>query len=164
MYDTIPEVVAVMRELFAKFGDESLADRTTVIFNSRMTSCAGTAKSSNRTINLSLALWRRATTKQRRELIIHEACHIYAEHRCGPQIKSHGAEWRYFMAKAGLEPNVHHRVEPLDRFYIHCQCGKEACSKRTINQIMAEEAAPCPKCHTQYRLIADMNIHRNNHV
>lgn len=156
MFDTIPEALTLVREVYTKLGDHSLADKIRIEFNPRLTSCMGTARFSQKVIHLSLPLWRRATTKQRRDLIIHEACHLFAEHRCGSEIRSHGAEWRYFMCKAGIEPSAKHDVQPLNRFFIRCNCGTVSCSRCVVDQLMAGDDTSCQVCHTALLYVSDI--------
>ena len=51
-------------------------------------------------IRLSVPLWPRASDEERRETVIHEACHVIADCRFGGK-QGHGPAWRHMMALCG---------------------------------------------------------------
>jgi predicted SprT family Zn-dependent metalloprotease len=82
------------------------------------------------TIVISSQLWERASTLDRRQLIIHETCHIISHYKFGENIEGHGKEWKQCMVKSGLKPDRFHHVnrDGLKRVYvkyeIECNCSK----------------------------------------
>ncbi len=76
-------------------------------------------------IRLSPFIWERASEKERRETIIHEACHIVAFHLHGTQIKPHGKEWKQAMANCEVEPVRCHNIPliGINRFRVR-ECPK----------------------------------------
>ena len=72
-------------------------------------------------------LWARASEKDRRETVIHEACHVIVKYRHGPFVRDHGLEWRQAMENCGVEPLRTHSVDRTGlarrqrRFILH-QC------------------------------------------
>jgi SprT protein len=71
-------------------------------------------------------IWERATLEQRRETIIHEACHIVAYHLHGLAIKPHGTEWKLAIAKCGIEPVVTHNIDLAGINFFHVrECKKQ---------------------------------------
>ncbi|MEW4453034.1 SprT-like domain-containing protein [Bremerella sp. JC817] len=76
-------------------------------------------------IRISPMIWERATREQRRETLIHEACHIVAYHLHGLAIKPHGIEWRQAMVKCGVEPVVTHNIDLVGINFFHVrECTK----------------------------------------
>jgi SprT protein len=51
-------------------------------------------------IRLSRPLWPRASPEERRETVVHEACHVIADYRFGGK-QGHGPRWRQMMALCG---------------------------------------------------------------
>jgi len=92
-------------------GIPELAKKIRFSFNNRFTRRMGDANYYSNRIRLSKPLWKRATPEQRRETIIHEACHLIARHKHGPQIKAHGREWKAAMRRAGFKPIRCHSVD-----------------------------------------------------
>lgn len=76
-------------------------------------------------IRLSPLIWERASEAERRETIIHEACHIVAFHLHGTEIKPHGKEWKQAMANCGVEPVRCHSILliGINRFHVR-DCPK----------------------------------------
>ena len=76
-------------------------------------------------IRLSPLIWERASEAERRETIIHEACHIVAFHLHGTEIKPHGIEWRQAMVNCGVEPIRCHDIPliGINRFHVQ-DCPK----------------------------------------
>lgn len=103
---------------------------------------AGYGKSPPRgIIRISPRIWERATETERRETIIHEACHIVVFHLHGIEIKPHGIEWRQAMVNCGVEPVRCHDVNlfgiALFRVLGCPKPEKERCtfSRRTLNHM-----------------------------
>lgn len=86
-------------------------------FNGRFTRRLGDAIYNRRKgrgfIRLSAPLWPRATEEERRETVIHEACHVVVGYKYQNQkvVDAHGGEWRSAMNLCGLEPLRTHRVD-----------------------------------------------------
>lgn len=76
-------------------------------------------------IRLSPLIWERASETDRRETIIHEACHIVAFHLHGTKIKPHGIEWQQAMTKCDVEPTRCHTIPliGINRFHVR-ECPK----------------------------------------
>ena len=78
-------------------------------------------------IRLSIPLWPRTSDQDRRETVIHEACHVIVKYRHGPFVRDHGSEWRAAMRNCGVEPLRTHSIDrtglarPQRRFILH-QC------------------------------------------
>ncbi|WP_013627514.1 SprT family zinc-dependent metalloprotease [Rubinisphaera brasiliensis] len=88
-------------------------------------------------IRISPMIWERATPEQRRETIIHEACHIVAYHLHGLAIKPHGVEWRRAMESCGVEPVVTHNVDLVG-----------------INSLFVRECPQSSRCYVSRRKLA----------
>lgn len=81
-------------------------------FNNRLTRIWGRAWQPNNLIELSTLLWLAGSEQDKKDTIIHEACHIIVWHKYGntPDIKHHGKEWKMCMTLSGVEPDVTGRV------------------------------------------------------
>ncbi len=100
-------------------------------FNNRFTRRMGSAKwtgpKSGR-VRLSAPLWPRASETERRETVIHEACHVVQFH-IYPRGKGHGAEWKHLMRLCGVKPERCHHVDRTGiakkqrRVEAACDCG-----------------------------------------
>lgn len=101
-------------------------------------------------IRISPFIWERATTEQRRETIIHEACHIVAFHLHGPAIKPHGVEWKTAMANCEVEPVRCHNIPLIGINHFHVrECPKaERChvSKRDYIALRRGGLLHCTTC------------------
>ncbi len=76
-------------------------------------------------IRISPMIWERATLVQRRETIIHEACHIVAFHLHGKEIRPHGIEWQQAMENCGVEPVRCHNIPLIGINHFHVrECPK----------------------------------------
>ncbi|OYW16442.1 MAG: hypothetical protein B7Z55_14180, partial [Planctomycetales bacterium 12-60-4] len=76
-------------------------------------------------IRIGTRIWERATEIERRETIIHEACHIVAFHLHGTEIKPHGIEWRQAMENCGVEPVRCHDIPLIGINHFHVrECPK----------------------------------------
>jgi SprT protein len=91
-----------------------LAQVIVVEWNARFTRRMGDALYSPSTfrarIRLSIPLWERASEQDRRETVIHEACHLVVFYK-HPNAAQHGPEWREAMRNCGVEPQRTHNVD-----------------------------------------------------
>jgi SprT protein len=62
-------------------------------------------------IRLSIPLWPRASSQDRMETVVHEACHIIVWHKFDLFVAPHGPEWRQAMKNCGVEPLRTHDVD-----------------------------------------------------
>ena len=62
------------------------------------------------TIRLSIPLWPRASAEDKKETVIHEACHCVVGFKHG-QVAAHGLEWKAAMRNCGVEPLRTHTVD-----------------------------------------------------
>lgn len=109
-YKKIEECRELVRWAFKRMGHPYLCDKINISFNKRFTRRMGDASFITKQIRLSGSeLWARATPEQRRQTIIHEACHI-VQALLSPSERPHGPVWRQLMVKCGLEPKRCHSV------------------------------------------------------
>ena len=108
-------------------------------------------------IRLSIPLWPRASSQDKRETVIHEACHIIVWHKFGLFVAPHGSEWRQAMRNCGVQPERTHVVDRTGlarrqrRFIlldspnngIEHKCRMTA---REFNQIRRGVVMECKKC------------------
>jgi SprT protein len=142
-------------------GVPELAQVILVEWNSRFTRRIGDAAYSHVTfrarIRLSLPLWPRASEQDRRETVIHEACHIIIgfKHRFGPA--PHGAEWKEAMRACGVEPLRTHEVDRTglarkQRRFVLLDCPHDGiehkcrCTIREYNKLRRGVEMWCRNC------------------
>ena len=117
---------------------EELAQAIIVEWNSRFTRRLGDGVYSPITfrarIRLSLPLWPRASEKERRETVIHEACHCIVGYKHGI-VAHHGLEWKQAMRNCGVEPLRNHTVDRTGlarrrRLFILLDCPNEGLERK----------------------------------
>lgn len=83
-------------------------------FSSRFTRKMGEARidttKDTRLVRFSKPLWTRATVEERKQVIIHEVCHIAAFAKSGRKA-GHGPVWRALMIQCGRKPERCHNVD-----------------------------------------------------
>ena len=107
-------------------------------------------------IRLSTPLWPRASAQDRRETVIHEACHCVVgyKHRC---VAAHGAEWKQAMRNCGVEPLRTHSVDRTglarrQRRFTLLDCPNEGierkcrCTAREYNMLRRGTQMWCRVC------------------
>lgn len=101
-------------------------------------------------IRISPMIWARATPEQRRETVIHEACHVVSYHQHGPTIKPHGMEWRQAMLACNVEPVATHNIDltGINSFFVR-ECPKEVrchVSRRDFAGLRRGQLLHCTIC------------------
>jgi SprT protein len=100
MYDPIRELIdGACRAC----GVPELLGKIRVVWNGRFISRMGDARWDpvrGGLIRLSRPLWPKASAEERRETVVHEACHVIADYRYGGK-QGHGPRWRKMMARCG---------------------------------------------------------------
>ena len=62
-------------------------------------------------IRLSVPLWPRTSEQERRETVIHEACHCIVGFKHGRVTRPHGVKWKQAMGACGVRPLRTHNVD-----------------------------------------------------
>lgn len=146
-----------------------------VEFNNRFTCRMGdasfqkTATGHRAIIRLSGPLWPRATQEQRRNTVIHEACHIIDAYLNGGSGSPHGRNWKSLMRQCGISnPSACHNVDRTGlkrntkNYLARCGCRTHTIGKIRAKRIMSGEANyRCLKCNEKIRLI---NENRKSHI
>lgn len=137
-----------------------LAQTIQIEFNNRFTRRMGDALYSPITfqakIRLSLPLWPRASEEDRRETVIHEACHIIVKYK-GSFVADHGPEWKVAMRNCGVEPLRLHTVDRTglgrpQRRFILLDCPNRGVghkcriTARQFNMVQRGAEFCCKKC------------------
>ena len=138
-----------------------LAQAFSVEWNPRFTLRLGGAHyspiSMHPRIRLSIPLWPRASTKDRRETVIHETCHCIVGYKHGYAASAHGFEWKEAMKNCGVEPRRLHSVDRTGlirrrRFFILRDCPNEGierkcrCITREFNLLQKGTQMLCKLC------------------
>lgn len=115
-------------------GTETIDPELVIIkFSKRMTLAMGRARvhdvggHDEYSIKLSYPLWPRASATERKNTIIHEACHLidYRKH----ERMNHGRNWKHLMCLCGETPSRCHHVDTTGlkrlrkRHEFTCGCG-----------------------------------------
>ena len=139
-----------------------LAQVIVVEWNRRFTRRLGDGAYSRTTyrarIRLSVPLWPRASEEDRRETVIHEACHIIVAYQYGFAVPPHGAEWRLAMKHCGIEPLRLHSVNRTGlarkhRRFILLDCPTQGfekkcrCTIREYNMLKRGTEMWCKRCN-----------------
>jgi predicted SprT family Zn-dependent metalloprotease len=135
MYDTIDEIKTLVFETFAILADysDSRCYEVKINFNNRITRTMG--KANGHRIQLSAKLWPHIDEDLKREIIIHEACHV-VQKWAFPFSQSHGPEWSKLMRLNGLKPRATYpmpedlinKVKPKSQHRKKAFCGcKDGC-------------------------------------
>jgi SprT protein len=148
-------------------GNDDIADKIRLKWSNRMTSAMGIAsfdpKTQVYTIKLSVPLFKRATEEQKRQTVIHEACHIVEVVNRGyvdwngrvvyPRM-SHGPYWAKAMRNADCKPDVYHKVsnDGLRKKYIY-ECPN-CCAEFKLSAILHNRCERgrhriCGKCKSR---------------
>jgi SprT protein len=138
-----------------------LAQVILVEWNSRFTRRLGDAAYNSVTfrarIRLSIPLWPRTSERDRRETVIHEACHIIVAFKHGFAAAPHGSEWKAAMRNCSVEPLRLHAVDRSglarrQRRFVLLDCPHEGverkcrCSAREFNQLCRGKEMWCRNC------------------
>lgn len=127
------------------------------MFNNRFTNRLGDATyirvSNSGILRFSRKLWDYASPDERRECVIHEACHLVAEKISPNETRDgHGPTWQSLMRIMGLQPKRYHKVKvdglrkPVDRYIIPCLCGGCKITKTRLTKMQRGVRYKCGKC------------------
>jgi predicted SprT family Zn-dependent metalloprotease len=122
--------------------------------NHRFTSKMGLARYNTNEIELSGPLFARASEEDKRQTVIHEACHLIAYYRYFTMGTGHKQLWKETMRKCGVEALRCHNVDNSDlrrntnRHASICSCGQTySVSARVARKIQQLYVYRCAKCH-----------------
>jgi SprT protein len=159
-YTSMQEIRDLVGEVFARFQLSELGSSVKIEFNNRFVSRMGDASYFKHRIRLSAPLWPRATSEERRQTIIHEACHIIAEHMFWTgktkDNTSHGLCWKRCMLMCGVKPDRCHKVSTkglLARVEAICNCKTWEITKNRATKMMRGMKYSCPNCKASLSLV-----------
>jgi predicted SprT family Zn-dependent metalloprotease len=146
-------------------GVGEIAHRIIVKWSNRYTNCMGKAlyrSEWDMCVTFSVPLWPRADEDERRQTIIHEACHIIArykhQHLGGqPRIAPHGWQWKQAMQRSGIQPKRCHKVDTTGlkrrtkKFFYNCACMTHEVGAMRHKRLQAGMIYTCRKCKTNLR-------------
>lgn len=143
----------------------ALADRIDIEWSNRMTRAMGRIGRNGYEdvggrrwkMKLSVGLFGNASSEERYNTIIHEACHAiddYINAGWCSELEGHGEPWRRVMRKCGIEPARFHRVSReglVMRHEYECPngCHVYKLSTRLHNQVRRGRHRLCSKCKTR---------------
>jgi len=131
---------------------ESFVPRISVVWNSRFLSVCGRASPGINKIELSSKLWNFFDNVHKREVLIHEVCHLFDFEKYPRSVKvnAHGDTWKEFMRKCGFDSA--RSIIPLPckvpgiLYYVFCRCGEHRLTPQAFGRIKSGKILYCPKC------------------
>lgn len=154
-YDNLDEIRTLAVATLIKCKLQSLVPLLNIKFNDRLLTCLGEANFSTKSITLSSQMWRRAGDSERKEVIIHEICHLAADYYLGVSEKPHGKGWSFLMGKFGfVDAKTCHRVLPVNRHRVICGCGISTKTNSFLRRSSKGEEDACKKCFQVVKLLA----------
>lgn len=139
---TYSEIRQWALDALTKIGREDLKGKLRIDWNTRYTRCMGTYSPTVGQIELSTQLFRRATTEQRKQTVVHELCHMVVDFSTRrvflPAPPPHGTLWQRTMRLAGMVPTRCHKVDRTGlkrkNATVSVKCG---CPVKTISKCRA---------------------------
>lgn len=95
------------------WGVESLEERVSVVFSSRIVKSLGRCNLQSKTIRLNPNL-KGCRSRILLEVLCHEAAHIAVHEKYGPGSTPHGEEWRRYVRQVGFVPRVTANLKGLN--------------------------------------------------
>lgn len=160
-YTSEDEIRAVLEEVGSELGCRELLDSTKIEWSHRFTSRIGDATWSScgrHLIRLSEVLWPVSSPEERRETIVHEACHIFIFENHGGSLAScepHGADWIEAMAACGYKnPSIYHHVDrtpvlkPSVKVFGKCHCTTHEITGAQARKVFSGQVVyDCSACN-----------------
>ena len=153
MYDTLQEIKAKVHETFEKLNCPQLIGQIDIYFNKYFTSKMGEAHYGKKYVCFSLPLWPRASDADRRNTIVHEACHIAQFHLYGLSgNEAHGWQWQKCMALCGEPANRCHNIDrtglatKYSKVMAQCSCGAKEISSNLATRMKKGARYSCTRC------------------
>ena len=135
-------------------GLSALVPKIEVFWNSRFTALLGRATLKSNKIELSSRLWPFLQDDLKREVLLHEACHLFVYHRHGFKLP-HGKEWIETMQKCGYRAPEAKLPCPNDtaskQYLVYCRCGAFFVSPQLLGKKRTGRLY-CPKCNSDIQL------------
>jgi SprT protein len=158
-YTSMQEIRDLVSEVFARFQLSALGSSVKIEFNNKFDARMGDASYFEHRIRFSAPLWPRATSEERRQVIIHEACHIIAQHMFWTgktkDNTSHGPCWKQCMLMCGVKPDRCHTVSTKglrDRVEAVCDCKTWEITKNRATFMSKGRTYFCQNCRGPLRL------------
>jgi SprT protein len=138
-------------------GRPDIVDRIQLEWSNRMTNAMGRASrkgwETDYTIKLSTKLFARASDAEKRQTVIHEACHII-DAIINDVRMSHGPSWKDCMRRADCEPLRCHSVSNaglVKAYHYTCPngCHEFMLSARMHNSVLRGKHRICKTCKSR---------------
>lgn len=160
------QINAWMAEAFKAMGAPELVGNVPWNLNKRMTAARGRAgctwkdgQATDLFMEFSKSLMKLSDEEGQRQCVFHECAHIVDYHKgTYTKGKPHGPSWKRYMAKAGVEAQRCHSVEPVKRrrtkkWKATCGCKTHRISSQRRRKIKLGEARySCKKCGGRLKL------------
>lgn len=139
---------------------EELHKQITFVFGERQTRSAGLAWYATKRISFSSPLWERMTEEEKKQIAIHETCHIISYEKYGNEGKGHGQQWQQCMKKAQVRPLRCHTIDRTGlrtrqiKYAVTCACTTAWVSRYRAEQCK-ESLLTCKRCKTKVTLTGE---------
>ncbi len=139
---------------------EGFSDNIEVAWNNRITAALGKAVLGRCKIELSSKLWKHLTADSKRELVVHEACHLFVYELHGTSItqeelKGHGKPWSELMRKCGILNPQAMACRPQTyigtRYSAYCRCRERLITPQLAGKMAKGYVYWCGKCNSEIK-------------
>jgi predicted SprT family Zn-dependent metalloprotease len=141
------KVSAWIDEALDHTGWSGIRNKIKHAWNPRLRSSFGRVVTPGTRIELSTKMWKVTSAKQKREVVIHESCHVIEIFQTGKT--DHGEMWTELMQQCGFKnPNPTHEIlDFVRRHELRCGCSIHVLSTVLYNRIKnGSHEYACKKC------------------
>ena len=143
-----------------KTGFEERFENVSWNWNRRLKITAGRAYYNRDYIEFSPTLWEYASEKERKQIIVHELCHLISFWKYYRAGVGHGPLWKKTMEEAGVEPSVFHSIGTgpdagiiPDRRLAKCSCRTWQITRNRVTRMKKGAKYRCAFCNTRLELL-----------
>lgn len=139
-----------------------LASSIFVRWNHRFTSVSACATPGKLKIELSAKIWPHLDPLKRREVVVHEACHIFSYWKYVDRpIEVHGVEWSGMMGECGYPDASWTLIVPdsvkRKEYTVYCRCGEHRVTPQLVSRMrryaVLQKGYFCPFCNFPVRRV-----------
>jgi predicted SprT family Zn-dependent metalloprotease len=155
-----PTVTEQTRELLGWAGRcchlERLVPQIYVDWNYRFTAMLGRATFKEHRIELAAKLWPFLLPETRDEVLIHEACHLFAHEKYNGKTIDHGEEWKELMRVCGYSdpapscPCPAPTIAP--QYLVYCHCKTHFITPQMRGRLKKGAELICKECKSAIKL------------
>lgn len=156
-------------DTFRLLKQDALIPSVTISWSHGFTRKMGQAqyiKNRKHAVRFSVPLWPLATEEQRREIVLHEVCHIVDFHLAATQPGYfrdgiHGRSWKRLMAACGAKGDRCHSVKrppelrkaKSPRFEASCPCRVHLITATLVRRMVSGHTYHCKSCKGRIQIV-----------